>query len=181
MFRILYGGTEFGFVHDSNFTRVSTSKTYWRNVIDKFYTKYCGLARWHDSLLQEVGRTGKIVTPFGRSFIYKRNERGDLPASSIKNYIVQGTGADIVAMARVSLFKRWKKTDIKGRLINTVHDSIVIDCPSKEVDRWVELTNNVFNDLPGNINKLYPDANFNLPIKVEIAVGNNQKDLTEVE
>jgi DNA polymerase I-like protein with 3'-5' exonuclease and polymerase domains len=84
-------------------------------------------------------------------------------------------------MARVSLFKRWKKTDIKGELINTVHDSIVIDCPSKEVGRWVELTNNVFNDLPGNINRLYPDANFNLPIKVEIAVGNNQKDLTEIE
>jgi len=84
-------------------------------------------------------------------------------------------------MARVSLFKRWKKTDIKGELINTVHDSIVIDCPSKEVERWVELTNNVFNDLPGNINKLYPDAKFNLPIKVEIAVGNNQKDLTEIE
>lgn len=166
---------------DSDFTRVSTSKTYWREVIDKFYTKYSGLAKWHESLLQEVGRTGKIVTPFGRTFVYGRKENGDLPASAIKNYIVQGTSADIVAIARSSMFKRWKKTDIKGVLINTVHDSIVIDCPSKEVDRWVTLTNEVFRDLPGNINKLFPEAKFNLPVKVEIAVGNNQKDLTEVE
>lgn len=78
------------------------------------------------------------------------------------------------------MFKRWKKTDIQGVLINTVHDSIVIDCPSKEVDRWVTLTNEVFRDLPGNINKLFPEAKFNLPVKVEIAVGNNQKELEEI-
>lgn len=180
IFRIIYGGTEFGFVKDSDFTRVSTSKAYWRNAIDNFYTKYSGLAKWHESLLQEVGRTGKIVTPFGRTFIYGRKENGDLPASAIKNYIVQGTGADIVAIARSSMFKRLNKTDIKGVLINTVHDSIVIDCPPKEVDRWVALTNEVFRDLPGNINKLFPEAKFNLPVKVEIAVGNNQKDLEEI-
>lgn len=179
VFRILYGGTEFGFVKDSDFTRVSTSKTYWREVIDKFYQKYKGIAKWHNSLLQEVGRTGKIVTPFGRTFVYGRKSNGDLPASAIKNYIGQGTGADIVAMARVSMFKRWKKTNIQGKLINTVHDSIVIDSPNAEVDRWVALTNEVFRDLPGNINRIF-GVNFNLPIKVEIAVGKNQKELTEI-
>lgn len=165
---------------DSDFTRVSTSKTYWREVIDKFYTKYSGLAKWHDSLLQEVGRTGGVITPFGRGYTYNRKYNGDLPASAIKNYIVQGTGADIVAMARVSLFKRLRKANIEGKLINTVHDSIVIDCPSKEVDRWVSLINEVFRDLPGNINKIFPEAKFNLPVKVEIAVGKNQKELEEI-
>lgn len=179
IFRIIYGGTEYGFVNDSDFTRVSTSKNYWRGVIDKFYSKYRGIASWHDGLLQEVGRTGKIVTPFGRVFNYGRKENGDLPASAIKNYIVQGTGADIVAMARVSMFKRWKKSGIEGKLINTVHDSIVIDCPSKEVDKVVALTNEVFRDLPGNINKMF-GVDFNLPVKVEIAVGPNQKDLKEL-
>lgn len=176
----MYGGTQYGFVHDSDFTRVSSSLSYWEKVIEKFYTKYKGIAKWHETLLQEVGRTGRIVSPFGRVFTYERTDRGELPAQAIKNYIVQGTGADIVAMARVSLYKRWKKTNIEGKLILTVHDSIVIDCPNKEVDRWVALVNEVFRDLPNNINRMFK-VNYPLDVKVEIAVGKNQKDLTEIE
>lgn len=177
IFRILFGGTEHGFVKDSAFTHVSSSKKYWANVIEKFYNKYSGLARWHDSLLQEVGRTGRIITPFGRIFTYTRNDRGDLPAAPIKNYIVQGTGADIVSIARVSLFKKFK--DIDGLLINTVHDSIVFDCKKTEVDKIVNLTKLVFEQLPSNITRI-TGVDFNLPIKAEVSVGNNQKDLTEI-
>lgn len=88
VFRILYGGTEYGFCKDSKFTHISTSKVFWKRVIDKFYAKYDGLYEWHNSLLRQVGKTGKIITPFGRCFTYTRDSRGELPAQAIKNYIV---------------------------------------------------------------------------------------------
>lgn len=177
-FRILYGGTEHGFVKDSDFTRVSTSKKYWANVIEKYYDKYKGIAKWHNSLLREVGRTGQIVSPFGRVFKYKIKD-GRLPEAAIKNHIVQGTGADIVSIARVSLYKRWKNANIDGLLINTVHDSIVVDCDRKCVQDVVSVFNGVFIDLPNNINSVF-NVKFTLPIECEIEVGDNQKELTKV-
>lgn len=175
-FRILYGGTEHGFVKDPDFTRVSTNKRFWANVIEKYYDKYKGIARWHNQIVQEVGRTGQLTSPLGRVFKYKRGHEGRLPEAAIKNYIVQGSGADIVAIARVSLYKRWKNAGIKGLLVNTVHDSIVFDIESSELDSVVKLINGVFRDLPDNINRIF-NCGFNLPIECEIEVGDNQKDL----
>jgi len=178
VFRILYGGTQYGFVKDSDFTRVSTSLRYWERVIEKFYEKYQGIAKWHNQLLTEVGKHGRIVTPFGRVFEYGRKPNGDLPAAAIKNYIVQGTGADIVAIARVSFRKRWKNASIDGNIINTVHDSIVVDCPSTGMESVASIFADTFDVLPSNINRIF-NCNFNLRINYELSVGNNQADLEE--
>jgi len=178
VFRILYGGTQYGFVKDSDFTRVSTSLRYWERVIEKFYEKYQGIAKWHNQLLTEVGKHGRIVTPFGRVFAYGRKPNGDLPAAAIKNYVVQGTGADIVAIARVSFRKRWKNANICGNVINTVHDSIVVDCPSTGMENVASIFADTFAVLPSNINRIF-NCNFNLGINYELSIGNNQADLEE--
>ena len=56
VFRILYGGNEYSFVNDPDFTSVSKSLKYWKNVIDRFYEKYKGIAKWHQGLIREVSK-----------------------------------------------------------------------------------------------------------------------------
>ena len=171
---ILYGGTAYSFSKDPDFTSVSKSVKFWDDVIEKYYNKYTGLAKWHRQIIKEATTTGKVCTPFGREFRFEpqRKYNGDMdwPITDIKNYPVQGTGADIVCMSRVMVAKKFK--GLKSKLISTVHDSIVADCVEDEV----EYVSGVFRDeiakTPQYLSK-YFGVDFNLPLLGEVSVGKN--------
>lgn len=72
------------------------------------------------------------------------------------------------------------KSGIKGKLINTVHDSIVVDVAKEEVEKTIKLFEEVFKDLRSNVLKIY-GFDLGLEVRCEILVGPNQKDLKEYE
>jgi len=184
VFRLMYGGSAYSYANDADFTHVSTSVKYWEGIIDAFYTKYNGFADWHEGLLRTVARDRRLVMPTGRvyEFEYSRDFKGELvlPQTIINNYPVQGFGADMMAVARVSFGRRFRKLGLKGKVIVTVHDSIVCDVPEDEVQRVVDLFYEVFDDLPKNFEKAF-GVKFDLPMRVEVGVGKNMKELKEVD
>jgi len=179
-FRILYGGSEYSFAKDPDFTPVSTSKEYWAKAIEAYYTKYKGIKKWHTKIVQEVTTTKKLISPTGRFFTFepKMGHRGmEWPITTIKNYPVQSLGADLVMIARISLYNRMKAGGFKGKLVSSVHDSMVIDCPDKEVNQLAAIAMASINDVPKNFQKLY-GVEFNLPLKAEVLIGPNMADMT---
>jgi DNA polymerase-1 len=182
-FRILYGGTAFSFAKDPDFTPVSKQVPFWENVIEKYYSKYKGLKRWHDDIIRDATTTGVIQSPFGRIFKFEMQKKwnGDMvwPVTDIKNYPVQGTGADIVCMSRVMINKAFNRANLKSKLISTVHDSIVADVPLTEVDQVCKIFSEEIAKTPQYLTK-YFDCDFNLPLVGEVSVGQNMLDLTEV-
>lgn len=179
-FKLLYGAGEYGFSNDPEMNFISTSPKYWKKIIAKYYDKYKGIAVWHDEIQRQVGKTGRYTSPFGRTYEWDCFKFGSfkIPSTEVKNYPVQGFGADIVCIVRVSLFRRWRKSGIEGKLVNTVHDSIVADVHAKDVDKAVKLMYDVFKDAPGNINRIF-NIGFDLETKVEILVGKNMMELKE--
>lgn len=185
IFRLIFGGTAYTYAHDPDFTEVSSSEKYWQRVIDKFNDKYKGWNLWWGKLLQEATTTGKITNPYtGRTYLYeaKPNFRGDLvwPETTIKNYIVQGFAADLMSIARISFMRRFKEAKIPGLIVNTVHDSIVVDVPEEYVQQTVDMLYDVFDDIPKNFEHLFKKT-LSLPIRCEVSVGKNMKELTEVK
>jgi DNA polymerase I len=180
-FRILYGGNEFSFANDPEFIPISKSKEYWKGVIDEYYKKYKGIAKWHEALIREAVNTGKVVSPTGREYIFPKYE-GKIKDTQVKNYTVQGTGADIMMLARVSFYNRLKKLNYKNALlVNTVHDSIVMDVDSSvDVDKIVSTMHEVFDDLPANFKKLF-GVEFNVPMACEVQIGSNWQDMEVVD
>jgi len=180
-FRILYGGTEHSFCRDPDFTSVSSSKEYWKKAIDAYYSKYKGIKAWHVKLVQEATVHGKVVSPTGRTFKYEPKTTAfgtDWPITTIKNYIVQGFGADLVMIARISLFNRLKASGFKSKLVATVHDSIVIDCPDEEWVQVAALALKCVQDVPSNFERLFRKP-FNLALNAEVLYGNNLGDMKE--
>lgn len=182
-FRIIYGGTAYSFASDPDFTDISTSEKYWQKMIDKYYDKYQGLYNWHGELLRLVTTTGQIITPTGRVFKFepKPNYRRELvwPITQVKNFPVQSFGADMMSIARISFAKRFYKENISGLIVNTVHDSIVCDVEEREVKRVARIFHEVFNDLPINFERIFK-IKFDLPMKCEVSVGKNMKELVEI-
>jgi len=173
VFRLIYGGSAFAYANDPEFTHVSTSEKYWQGIIDEFYSKYKGLHKWHNELMRFVNRNGYLQMPTGRRYEYIRDSRGNWPRTTILNYPVQGLGADLMSIARVSLFKRIKaQKDLECKFISTVHDSIILDTPDRNVERVVQIIKDVWEDIPKNFHTMF-SVPFDLPCKVEIKVGND--------
>ena len=180
IFKLLYGATDYGFANDSDFIGVGYSVKQWAGVIEKFYGKYYGIDAWHKSLVYEAQSTGRIVIPSGRYFPIRPdyNKRSAWPINIIKNYPVQGFGADLVALARCRIFQRLGESGGQALIVNTVHDSIAIDCPSEEVDKVAEILYTGVCEIPALCKQIW-GYNFSLPLTAEIKVGMNLADMTE--
>ena len=184
VFRLIYGGSAFSYANDPNFKEIG-DETYWQHVIDQFYKKYTGLKAWHDEIFLRAKKDNKLTMPTGRTYDYlpEINSQGNLkyPRTRILNYPVQGLGADLMAIARVSL--RNRLAGVEGvKLINTVHDSIMLDYDPKVcyTNSIVEIVNNCFNDIPKNFNMLF-GKDFNLPMRVDIQTGSSWGNLEDVK
>lgn len=180
VFRLIYGGSAYSYANDPNFAEVSKSEKFWQKIIDEFYNKYKGLHKWHIKLMQEATTTKMVKLPTGRIYQFEPElRRGEkvFPRTTILNYPVQGLGADLMTLARVSLYNRMRKLNYeKARLVNTVHDSIIIDCDSSFTNTLAKTMLDVFEDVPKNFQKMF-GTEFDLPMKAEVQVGNNWKDM----
>ena len=97
----------------------------------------------------------------------------------MKNYPVQGFAADIMFCMLGVLHRKIKGSKLKDKLllINTVHDSIVLDCHEDVLLEALPSIKRIMEATPFFLQKLY-NINFDLPLHVDIEYGKNWKSLT---
>lgn len=176
-FRLLYGGSAYSYANDPDFRKVSTSQDFWQDVIDKYYAKYTGIANWHKQLILEAQTNGRITIPSGRYYpiLPDYTKREPWPLTVIKNYPVQGFGAELVALARVRCNQLIRESGLEAKLVGTVHDSIVCDAPSENVEAVARLLKQSVEEVPQYVKRLF-NYEFTLPLTCEISSGPNKKD-----
>jgi DNA polymerase I-like protein with 3'-5' exonuclease and polymerase domains len=118
LFRTIFRGSGWSFANDPDFMHVSTSPKYWDDVNEKFYSKYSGLDRCHKQWANLVVNGKPIQGPLGRYWPISmgRGNNGELkiPWTVLTNYPVQGTGADVMMIARISFANRLRKLEESG-------------------------------------------------------------------
>ena len=169
-FAPLYGATGFG--------RTKAEAEYYTH----FTEKYTGVADWHSRLAKEAIETQKITTPSGREFAFPdvvRKASGRVSHfTQIKNYPVQSFAtADIVPIALLHIDELLK--DKKSCIVNTVHDSIVIDVHPDEEQQVINVIDETNNVLPQLIAARW-GVDFNVPLLLEAKIGPNWLDTKDV-
>jgi len=186
LFRTIFRGSGWSFANDNSFMHVSSSPSYWDDVNEKFFKKYYGLDATHKKWAEEVVSGRPIVGPLGRFWPIemKHNDYGELkiPWTVLSNYPVQGTGADVMTIARVTFFKRLKQMNLDKLvlLVSSVHDSIVVDAPSYLLMTITNLFHQVFDDLQLNIKRAF-GYDWKVPLACEVKYGQNMKDMKKVD
>jgi DNA polymerase-1 len=173
-FAPLYGATGYG--------RTPAEAAYYTH----FMEKYKGVAGWHKTLAKQALAYGYISIPSGREFVFpdvKRKRDGTVTNfTQIKNYPVQSFAtADIVPLALVEIYNRLQS--YRSCVVNSVHDSIVVDVHPEEQDEVIEVIDNVQKSLVDLINARW-GIDFNVPLALEAKIGNNwleQKDVQHLE
>lgn len=181
IFKLLYGATDYGFATDPDFFNVGYSQGKWGKIIQEFYEKYPGIAKGHTRDIKLAKEQGFLEIPSGRFFPFNSREINvDKPwtLTKIKNYPIQGFGADLVKLGRIEAFKRFKESGMEGEFICTIHDSLVYDVPSKNVDATAKILRESIAFVPELCYTIwrYP---FSLPLSCEIHIGKNKGELVE--
>lgn len=184
LFRTIYRGSGWSFAHDPNFMHVSADPKFWDGIGEKFFAKYDGIDKRHKVWADEVVRNGIIVGPFGRTWNIpmRRDYRGNLviPWTTLTNYPVQGTGADVMMLARISFARRLKSSSIPALLVSTVHDSIVVDVEKQYVPQVAKLFYEVFDDLIENIRRCF-GYKWIVPLDCEVKYGMSMKNMQKLD
>lgn len=164
--------TAYAFSVDNDFKHVGGRK-FWRNAIDRFYDKYQGIYNFHNGLVREATRYGKLTSETGRTYHFELNRKGDWPVSDIVNWPVQGWSADIMSMARVSAYNRLSNNP-RILFVNSVHDSIAFDAniSVREAVEVSRVMKSVFRDLPDNYRRIY-GKEMNVPMDCDAQIGIN--------
>ena len=169
-FAPLYGATGYG--------RTPAEAKYYEH----FTEKYKGIRLWHTRLAKEAVENNKITTPSGREFCFpdvQRLSNGSVTNFTlIKNYPVQSFAtADIVPVILLEIERRIR--NFKSCIVNTVHDSIVIDVHPDEEQDIINTIADINNDMSSLI-LLTLGVDFNVPLLLESKIGNNWLDTKDV-
>jgi DNA polymerase I-like protein with 3'-5' exonuclease and polymerase domains len=169
-FAPLYGASGFG--------RTKAEAAYYQ----QFTEKYSGIAAWHQRLAKEALNTGKITIPSGREYSFpdvtRRQHGGVTFFTQIKNYPVQGFAtADIVPIALLHIDKLLD--GMQSCVVNTVHDSIVIDIHPDEQEQVIAVINDTNLVLKSLVDEHW-NIDFNVPLLLESKIGPNWLDTKDV-
>jgi len=169
-FAPLYGATGYG--------RSKAEAAYYEH----FTAKYKGVAAWHSRLAKEAVNTQKITTPSGREFAFPdvvRKSTGRVSHfTQIKNYPVQSFAtADIVPIALLHIDDLLK--GMQSCIVNSVHDSIVIDVHPDEEAQVINVIAATNKALPELITLRW-GVDFNVPLLLEAKIGPNWLDTKDV-
>lgn len=97
-----------------------------KRFIDSWESEFVEVKKYMKRLSTSAARTGEAWNIYGRK--YKLAEEW---AYKVVNYMIQGSAADMLKTAMIRLYymlkKRWHHP--KLRMINTVHDEIIIEVP----------------------------------------------------
>jgi len=169
-FAPLFGATGYG--------RSKAEEAYYLHFIEK----YKGIAAWHKNLADEAVRFNKITNVSGRQYAFpdvRRNQRGGVTHfTMIKNYPVQGfaTG-DVVPVVLIELEERL--SHLHSCLVNTVHDSTVVDVHPNEREEVLQIIDDMNEGLNDLIEKAYGVV-MNVPLLLESKIGPNWLDVQDV-
>ena len=131
-FGIIYGISEFGL---SNDLKISSKEA--KNLIETFYNDHPKVKEYMQRQVKIAHETGKTVTLFGRTRNMQEVNSSNymvrtMAERAAQNMPLQGTAADIVKIAMVSVRNKIKQQGLKAKLILQVHDELIVDTPKEE-------------------------------------------------
>ncbi len=153
-------------------------------LINLYFRAYPALREYILSVHEDVKVDCRVQTPFGfrRSFARPPKDNWNQWAGfrvlrQAFNTIVQSTAACIMYVAVIDIARELKQRGFKSRILNTVHDSMLLDIYPGELSDVCELVTRIMKN---------PDTDrygfhVSVPLGVDIEVGKNWGELKKVD
>lgn len=163
-FKPLYGGQ----------SGTKREVAYYEAFREKYHEIYSTQKGW----VTEVLKTGKLVTVTGLTFHFpgtKVTSSGYVENTpSIFNYPVQSLAtAEIIPIAVTLLFWSIKQAGLRAYVVNTVHDSVSVECHKDDVQALRALAEEAFIEGTYKYLRDVYGISFNLPLGIAFTAGSH--------
>jgi DNA polymerase-1 len=162
-FGIIYGISAFGLAQ-----QLDCSRTEAKQLIDGYFAAFPRVVSYIEQQKELARQKGYAETLFGRKRylpdILSRNATvRSFAERNAVNAPIQGTAADIIKMAMVSICRRLKEEGLKTQMIMQVHDELNFNVPLNEVEQVREIV----------VTEMQNAVHLSVPLIAECGVGNN--------
>ena len=162
-FGLMYGMGPFGLARQLNVSRGEA-----QDYIATYFQRYPGVRDFMDRIREQAHRDGYVETLFGRrlylDYIDSRNQaqRAGAERAAI-NAPMQGTAADIIKRAMLSVDDWLHGREADARMLLQVHDELVFEVRFDAVGEIVD----------GIRERMIAAASLDVPLVVDIGIGDN--------
>lgn len=162
-FGIIYGISAFGLAQQLDCSRAEA-----KALIDGYFAAFPGVIDYIERQKQLAREQGYAVTLFGRKrylpdiLSHNATVRSFAERNAV-NSPIQGTAADIIKMAMVTIHRRLKEEGLKTQMIMQVHDELNFNVPANEIDRVREIV----------ISEMQNVVHLIVPLVADCGVGTN--------
>jgi DNA polymerase-1 len=162
-FGLIYGMSAFGLSRQLNISRGDA-----QDYIDLYFDRYPGVKQYMERTRALAAEQGYVETLFGRRLYlpeikasnFQRRQAAERAAI---NAPMQGSAADIIKRAMISVDAWLNESDLDTRVTMQVHDELVLELPEAGVAKVSE-----------GIERLMSGAaELSIPLVVEIGIGDN--------
>ena len=162
-FGIIYGISAFGLSQ-----QLDCSRTEAKQLIDDYFAAFPRVIEYIESQKELARQKGYAETLFGRKRylpdIHSQNATvRSFAERNAVNAPIQGTAADIIKMAMVSIHRRLKEEKLQAQMTMQVHDELNFNVPAQEVDRVREIV----------VSEMQNAVQLSVPLIAECGVGHN--------
>jgi len=162
-FGLIYGMSAFGLAKQ---LRVGRNEA--QQYIDRYFERYPGVQRYMNETRALAHEQGFVETIFGRRLylpdINAKNKNLQMAAERTAiNAPMQGTAADIIKKAMISVDSWLLKSNLDAKLIMQVHDELVLEVSEDQLDEVRD----------GVIARMSDAAQLRVPLLVEAGIGEN--------
>ena len=162
-FGIIYGMSAFGLSKQLEISRKMA-----QTFIDQYFNRYSGVKRFLKQTIAEARDSQQTSTLLGRIRILTDiNSSNHIIRQAAErtaiNTPIQGSAADLIKIAMIQVSRSLKEKDLKSAMLLTVHDELVFEVPSDELEAVTRLVKKIMEGV----------WKLNVPLKINIAHGQN--------
>ncbi len=166
-FGIIYGISAFGLANNLSIPQ-GEAKAY----IEAYFARYPEIRAYMTRTADFCRKHGYVETLFGRrihiaTIADKNPARRNFGERAAINAPIQGTAADIIKRAMIRVGPALTKAGLKARLLLQVHDELLFEVPTAEIDETAALVKQVME------NACRPAVELSIPITADVGIGDN--------
>ncbi|AOZ07212.1 DNA polymerase I [Cupriavidus malaysiensis] len=133
-FGLIYGMSAFGLAGNLGIEREAA-----KHYIDRYFTRYPGVARYMEDTRQAAREQGYVETVFGRRLWLPDINGGSGPRRQAAeraaiNAPMQGTAADLIKLSMIAVQDWLERDRLQTLQIMQVHDELVLEVPEAELE-----------------------------------------------
>ena len=162
-FGIIYGISAFGLAQ-----QLDCSRSEAKALIDGYFAAFPGVIDYIEHQKELARQQGFAVTLFGRKrylpdiLSHNATVRSFAERNAV-NSPIQGTAADIIKMAMVTIHRRLKQEGLQAKMIMQVHDELNFNVPVNEVEQVREIV----------VSEMQNVVHLTVPLIADCGVGKN--------